>query len=271
MLSFVPGPQQLGLQVRVLRHDQQRVRTPQLQYAYALATVGDVRHRAVDRQNQRQFGITGGTLGHEIEVPKLHYLIAPELHPHGLGHAESVDIENAATQAELGHLFYRGDTLETNRRQVLGDLRRPADVAATQFETSVHEGARQTCALQNSSRCGEQYVNVAPTQSLQRLHPLAGHLGVRLDLAIALPRRIEQHADIVGHHAKVGQPSLSLREAFSNDGEKTAGMAPSDRRDEERIAGPYQPTNPAELTRPWQAFVQSPVGSLLLQFVEQQR
>ena len=141
--------------------------------------------------------VAGRALRRELEVAQLDDLVAPELEAHRVRHAEGVDVEDAAAQAELRDVLYHGHALEPDALQVLRQLARAAHVALAQLDAQLGQRARQAGALQHCARGGEQDADLAAAQPLQRLHALAGDLDVRLDLAESFARRVERHGRLV--------------------------------------------------------------------------
>ena len=175
-------------------------------------------------------------------------LVAPELQAHRVGHAERVDVEDAAAQRELRDVLHHRHALEADALEVLGELARPAHVALAQLDAQVGERAGQPRALEQRARRGEQHADLAAAQPLERLDALAGDFDVRLRLAEPFARRIERDRRLVDQRVQVGEQPFGLRHAVGDDDEEARRQATRERRDECGVGGAGQPGD-AQLAR----------------------
>jgi hypothetical protein len=70
-------------------------------------------------------------------VSQIHDLVAPKLGANGIRHAEAVDVENAAAQAELGDVFDHADALEPDRLQVVDERGGSVRIALAELEPQI--------------------------------------------------------------------------------------------------------------------------------------
>jgi hypothetical protein len=175
-------------------------------------------------------------------VTQLDDLVAPELEAHRIGHAEAVDVEDAAAHRELRHVVDHLDALEADALEMRGQLLGPADVALPQLEACLAQRARQAGALEHRARRGEQDAHGPARQPLERLDPLTRDLRVRLGLAEALTVRVERHRrrgarrGRLEQRAEVGEPALGLRDARGEDDEQALRVLAREGREQDRVA-----------------------------------
>ena len=70
------------------------------------------------------------------------------------------------------------------------------------------------------------------TQPLQRLHALAGHFDVRLQLAKSLSRRIQRDGLLIQQRMEIREQTLGLWNAVGHDDEESRRQTARERRDE---------------------------------------
>ena len=68
-------------------------------------------------------------------------VVAPELEPYRFRHPKAVDVEDAATNAELCDILYHWYTLEANCVEMSGELLWPSSIALAQLESGRRERA----------------------------------------------------------------------------------------------------------------------------------
>jgi hypothetical protein len=179
------------------------------------------RAAAVDRQHHRDRGGARRALRVEVEVAELADLVAPELEAHRLGHAEAVDVEDAAAHRVLPDVVDERDALEAHAGEVGGEVLGAPHVAAAQLEPRLLHGARELRALEHRARRGEEDLHVAARQPLERLDALAGDLGVRLGLAERLAVRVERG---------LGPPPTASRSASQRSASGTPAVSTTNSR-----------------------------------------
>ena len=118
MLRVGPGALELRLEVRAARHEQHGVGREQARDRESLDGDRIIPDLAVDRQNERQIDGPRRPLRVDVEVAQINDFIAPQLGADGLRHAERVDVENAAANAELGDVLDHWYALEADRLQM---------------------------------------------------------------------------------------------------------------------------------------------------------
>ena len=197
VLGFIPRAHQLGKHRRAGGHDDHGIRRPQRGQRHPLGVAVVIAHATIDRQDQRELGITRAALRVEIEVAQLDDVIAPELEAHRLGHAERVDVDDAAAHGELRHVFHHLHALEADGFEVRRKIFQPTHVAFAQFEPRTGEGARQGGLFEDSTGRGQQQAHAAAPELLERLHAFAGHFGMRFDFAEAFSWRVQGDGDVV--------------------------------------------------------------------------
>jgi hypothetical protein len=208
MLRLFPGSRELGTDPAVFRDDDDRVRREKRRNRDALGFFTINCKLPVYRKNQREIGVACRALTYEIEMPELRNFVAPELEPHRLRHSETVDIEDSAAHAELRDVIDHLHTLEPDRLEVSCESFGPMSVAFANLKSRVRKRARQLGLLENRSRGGEQNLDLAATNSLERFNALAGNFSVRLCFAEAFARGIESDESGVAKRLEVSQPSL---------------------------------------------------------------
>ncbi|HJR64999.1 MAG TPA: hypothetical protein VJ802_01115 [Gemmatimonadaceae bacterium] len=120
MLRLLPGASHLRLEMRPAGKEDHGVGRKQLgQRSPRRRIVGVVIGcRRVDRENDDMLDVARGPLGEDIELPERRDLIPPELEAHRAGHAEPIDVDNAATHRELRDIVDQRDALEADRLEV---------------------------------------------------------------------------------------------------------------------------------------------------------
>ena len=171
----------------------------------------------------------------EIEVPQVDDLVAPELGAHRLGHAEAVDVEDAAAHAELRDVLHHRHALESDALEVRRELLGAAHVALAKLDAQIVQRARHARFLEERARGREQDAQLAAADPLERLDALAGDLRVRLGLAESFARRIERDGASVEQRLQVGEPALRLGDAVGGDDEETRRQPARERGDERRV------------------------------------
>src|SRR5687768_11771976 len=151
----------------------------------------------VHREDDGAIDRSRGALRRELEVAQIDHLVAPELHAHGIGHAEGVHVEDATAETELRNVLHHGHALETDALEMRGELARPAHIAFPELDAQILERAGEPRALEERARRREQNADLAAAQALQRLHALSRHLDVRLDLTESLTRGIQRDRRLV--------------------------------------------------------------------------
>ena len=127
--GLFPRARQLRQHAAAGRHHDQRVGGPQFGKRDAFVGVVGGLYAPVHREHERDFGIAGAALRIEIEVPQLDDVVAPELEAHRLGHAERVDVEDAAAHAELRDVFHHRHAFEPDAFEMRGQLLRATHIA----------------------------------------------------------------------------------------------------------------------------------------------
>ena len=122
------------------------------------------------------------------------------------------------------------------RLEVRGKIFGAADVALAQLEARAGQGARELRLFEHRARRREQQAHAAAAKLLQRLHALAGHLGMRLDLAEAFARRIQRHRDVIDQRLEVGEPSFRVAHLIGDHDDEPLRQRARQRGNEDRIA-----------------------------------
>ena len=146
VLRLVPRALELGEQVRARGIHEQRVGRKECGHGEPFALRRFVLELAVHRQHDGKLHRAGGALRRELEVAEILDLVAPELHAHGVCHAERVDVEDATAQRKLRDVLHHGHALEADTFEVLGELARLADVALAKFNAEVRGRRAVACA-----------------------------------------------------------------------------------------------------------------------------
>src|SRR5258705_9207054 len=236
VLRFSPGSLELRLDVGSNRDHEDSVRRKKGPNRRALRLAladGDL---PVNGKNQRNFGITRGSLGEEIEVAKLGYVIAPEFQAHGFRHAEAVNVEDPAAHAELSDVFHHRNALETDLFEVRSQSLGPADIALAELDACGGEGARKLGALEHRAAGGDDDPEIAAADPFERLSRFARDFGVGFCLTEALARRIEGDALGLNERAEIGEPPLGAGNVVVQHNEEPVRKILGERSDDDRIA-----------------------------------
>src|SRR5262249_18740342 len=157
----------------------------------ALALRRVVANLPVDGKHERAIDDAARALRHEIEVAKVHDLVAPELGANGLRHPERIDVENATADPELGDVFHERHALESDALEVLGELGQAVAVSLLELDAEVAQRAGHARLLGERARCGDEHAQLATREPLERLDALTGDFHMRLGFAESLARRVE--------------------------------------------------------------------------------
>ena len=232
---FIPRPLKLRDEMRARGIDEERVGREQRGDGETLTRRRFLAHLTVHRQDDGEIDRARRALRGEVEVTEIDDFVAPELEAHGIGHAERVDVEDAAAETELGDVLHHRHTLEADALEMRRELGRTAHVALPQLDAQVLERAGQSRALEQRARRREEHANLAATQALEGLDTFAGNLHVRLDLAEPFARRIQADRRLVDQRVQVGEQPLGERDAVGDDDEEACRQPPRECSDECRI------------------------------------
>ena len=148
MLSLVPRAPELRLDAGAERLQDERVGREQVTERDALVgRITVVAGRNVDWQYHGDAGITRTALREQIEVPQLDDLVAPELQAHRLGHAETVDVEDAAAHAVLADVVHHRHALKAMCVKMFRQRLESPRIALPQFEARARDGAGELRAF----------------------------------------------------------------------------------------------------------------------------
>ena len=131
--GLVPGALQLGQEVRARRDRRAACRAGRARRSRAARRSSRPRAPARPRAaRSRDRPSRVERCDDELEVAQIDDLVAPELHAHGVGHAERVHVEDAAAQTELRDVLdhrhaLEADALEMRPRARAGGGRRPSE------------------------------------------------------------------------------------------------------------------------------------------------
>ena len=184
----------------------------------------------------------------ELEVAQIDDLVAPELQAHGIGHAERVDVEDAAAQAELRDVLDHRHALEADALEMLGELARPAHVALAQLDAQIGERAGKPRALEQRARRrerarGSRRDSAARASRRARRRPRRAARLRRSLRAADRARRASRRERV-----QIGEQPLGLRHAVGDDDEEARRKPARERGDERRVGGAGQPGD-AQLAR----------------------
>ena len=237
-----PRAPHLGVEVHAARHDHERLGGKQRRERGALESLLGFRVAAhVHGEDERDFRRFRCALRHEVEVAQLDDFVAPEFEAHGLGHPESVHVDDAAAHRELRDVLDHLHALEADRFEMCRQRVEPPDVAAPELETGRREGLGQPRALQHGARGREQDADLAARHALEGLDALARDLGVRLHFAESFARRIERDELLAEHRLQVGQPAFGFRQLIGDDGQHPVRRMFGERSHEHGVAGAREP------------------------------
>ncbi|HET6582774.1 MAG TPA: hypothetical protein VFG69_04990 [Nannocystaceae bacterium] len=233
--GLLPRALQLGEEMGPRREDEERVGREERGDREPFARCGVLAHLTVDGKYDRELDFARRALRGEVEVPEIDDLVAPELHAHGIGHPEGIDVEDPAAEAELCHVLDHRHALETDALEMLGQLARTSHVAAAKLDAQVGERPRKPSALEQRAWRREQNADLAAAQPLERLDALARDLDVGLGFAESLARGIERDRRLVEQGVQIGEKPLGLRHAVGDDDDEPGRQPAGERGDERRI------------------------------------
>ena len=208
---FLEGAYQFRQQLTAGGDHHKRVGGPEFRQRHAFQRAVVIADAPIDGENQRKFGVACAALRIEIEVTELDDLVAPEFEPYGFGHAERVDVEDAATHRELGHVFNHRYAFKADRFEVGREIFRAPFVPFAQFKAGASKCARQRGAFEHRARRRQQETNATAHQFFERFNAFARDFRVRLDFTKAFARRVQSNRKIVDHRFEVGKPPLRVR------------------------------------------------------------
>src|SRR5438105_4130772 len=136
VLCFGPRPLELGLHVGAARNDEKSIGRKQRSDRRSRRLDVARRDLSVNGENQGKLGISRRSLGEKVKVPQLSDVVAPELEPHRLGHAEAVDVEYSAAHTELRDVLHHQNALESDGFQMRGQLLGATGVTLSQLQAS---------------------------------------------------------------------------------------------------------------------------------------
>ena len=145
-------------------------------------------------------------------------IVAPELQPDRFGHAESVDVHDAAAHGELRDIFDHLDLFEADRHEVVGERLETPDLTTPKFESRRGERFRDAGAFQHRARSGEQDPHAAAGHPLERLERRRARAERAWDYGLypdGLSRQLAAVTVAPGRRAAlrtVGVPALSVFE-----------------------------------------------------------
>src|SRR5512138_1236601 len=116
-------------------------------------------------------------------MTQLDNFVSPEFETNRLSHAEAVNVEDAAAHTELGHIFNHRSSFESNRFEMRCQIFWSAVVALPELQTGTRKRGWKLRPFQNRAGGSQKNSDIAPRESLQRLHPLAGDFCVWLRFA----------------------------------------------------------------------------------------
>src|SRR6185437_16367644 len=147
-------------------------------------------------------------------------LVAPQLSANGLRHAERVDVEDSAADAELRHVLHHRDPLETDCLEMRGHVGETMHAAFAQLEPEISERAWHARLLEQRARRGDEETELAARQPFEGVDALARDLHVRLRFAESLAWRIQRDRRRIEQGVEVGEPALRLGQSFGGDDEE---------------------------------------------------
>src|SRR5687767_9031720 len=175
MLRLLPRAMQLRRYMTVLRDYDNSVRREQRNDRDALAFLGRAGELAVHRQYECKLCVSRRSLAHQIEVPELDNLVAPEFETYRLGHSKTVNVEDPATDTELRDVVYHRSSLESNRLEMHRKIFGTPCVPFSQLQPGMRQRLRKLGPLEQSTRGGQKNANIAAGKALERLDALAGN------------------------------------------------------------------------------------------------
>ena len=114
MLGLVPRALQLRLDAGAKWLQNERIGRQQIAERDAFVRrITVVTGGNIHRQDHGNAGVAGAALREQIEVSQLDDLVAPELQTNRFGHAETVDVENAAANAVLSDVIHHRHAFES--------------------------------------------------------------------------------------------------------------------------------------------------------------
>ena len=165
-------------------------------------------------------------------MPQVHDLVAPKLGANRLRHAEGINVEDSASDAELRDVIHHRHALESDRLEMVRQLAQPVRFTFAQLDAERLQRARHSRFLGESTRRREQHTKLPARQSLECLDALARHLHMRLRFAEPFARRIEcEPASSSSSVREVGEPPLGFGHTLGRDHDEPRRQATDHRRD----------------------------------------
>ena len=235
VLRVVPRPAQLRLDMRATRNDENRIRRKERENRSSLELTRVVAHIAVHRKHERIVDDPLRPLRREIEVTQILDLVAPEFGAHRFRHTERIDVEDAAADAELRHVFDHRDALESDAFEMRGKFGQPIRRALSQLDAKFLECARHPRLLEECAGRREQNAQVATGEALERFDTLARDFHMWFGLAESFACRIEGDRRIRHQRLEIREPSLGTANAVRDDDEEARWKSARERRNERNV------------------------------------
>ena len=176
---FLIGMRQLLEQERVARQEvEQRAAREPLGGERARGQAG-----AGDREHGHVGELGGGPLGREVEHAHRTDFVAPPFDPGGAGHAEAVEVDDAAPHRELRHFGHGRHATVAHRFKGGHELAQWSLFPRGEAQSHRLEGSRNGGALGAGTDRGDEHADLAVQQLREGLDPLTGDLEVRLVLS----------------------------------------------------------------------------------------
>jgi hypothetical protein len=128
-------------------------------------------------------------------VAQLDDLVAPELGAHGFGHAERVDVDDAAADRELRNIFHHRHALEAHAFQTQAECFETHHIALAKLHAEGPQCTRKTRALQYRTRRRKKNPQLAARQPFECLDPFTGDLAMGLGFAKTFARRMQRNRE----------------------------------------------------------------------------
>ncbi len=162
----------------------------------------------------------------EIEAPNRVQLVSPPFESRGRRHAEPVDVDDAAPNAEFSYFGDRGYSTVAHELQGgrclgkgAGAGRGPIGRAPFETQSLLPERGGDSGAFQCRPSGGDQDSKPTLEEGRDRFHPLARDLIVRLFLTQRFALGIERDRH-VGQVLQIAEPALGVRRCRTDDGEQ---------------------------------------------------
>ncbi len=152
MLRVIPRALEFRFDMRISWDDEQRVRRKERSDRAAIELAHVVVNLPIHRQDEREIHGATRALRVKVEVAQVDDLVAPKLRAHRLGHAERVNVEDAAANAELRNVFDHRHALETDRLEMCCQFTEAMRIAFAQLDAQLVEGARHPRLLEQGAR-----------------------------------------------------------------------------------------------------------------------